>query len=78
MEDEDTGKLLELEWVPKNTNEKECESKCDNNAECMNFEHCPTLGRCILFDKKIENAKTLKEKIWYNCRLYYTPCKKGK
>ena len=72
--DKDRGKLLDLQFIPYN----ECQSKCDNNAECMNFEHCPKLGRCQLFDAKIENAKTLKQKTWYNCYALYTPCKKGK
>ena len=74
--DKDKGNLLDLQHLPY----KECESLCDNNAECMNFQYCPKLGpnACHLFDAKIENAKTLKQQQWYDCYALYTPCKKGK
>ena len=74
MEDKDKGKLVALEEVNSYT---ECESLCDNNQDCMNFEHCPTLKTCRIFDKKIRGVEYLKQVKWYDCYGNYATCKKG-
>ena len=74
MDDKDKGKLVALEEVNSYT---ECESLCDNNQDCMNFEHCPTLKTCRIFDKKIRGVEYLKQVQWYDCYGNYATCKKG-
>jgi len=73
LEDKDKGKLVALEEVNSYT---ECESLCDNNQDCMNFEHCPTLKTCRIFDKKIRGVEYLKQVQWYDCYGNYATCKK--
>ena len=55
----------------------ECESLCDNNQDCMNFEYCPGLKTCRLFDSKINGANYLEQKQWYDCYANYATCEKG-
>ena len=73
MEDKDKGSILALEWGSYT----ECESKCDNNEECMNFEYCPKKKMCRLFDAKIRNAQNLKQQQWFDCFANYATCDKG-
>ena len=73
LEDKDKGSILALEWGSYT----ECESKCDNNEECMNFEYCPKRKMCRLFDAKIRNAQSLKQLQWFDCSAYYATCEKG-
>jgi len=72
--DKDKGSILALVFVSYT----ECESKCDNNKECMNFEYCPKKKMCRLFDAKIRNAQNLKQQQWFDCFANYATCAKGK
>ena len=73
MEDNDKGNILALQFVSYT----ECESKCDNNKECMNFEYCPKRKMCRLFDAEIRNAQNLKQQQWFDCFANYATCAKG-
>ena len=73
LEDKDKGSILALEWGSYT----DCESKCDNREECMNFEYCPKRKMCRLFDAKIRNAQSLKQLQWFDCSAYYATCEKG-
>ena len=64
----------------------ECESMCDNNPDCFNFEYCPLYDQrsdppvpkmCRIFKTKILDAEDFKQVPWYDCSAYYTTCKKG-
>ena len=55
----------------------ECESLCDSNQDCMNFEYCPQRKMCRLFDAKIRGAKYLKQVQLDDCSGYYATCNKG-
>merc|ERR1711872_1179420 len=78
FEDEEKGMLLVIE---NNISYSECESLCDNNQDCMNFEYCPKYGygqpkMCRVFDAKIRGAEYLKQVTWFDCSAYYATCKK--
>ena len=73
LANEDKGSILALEFVSYT----ECESKCDNNKECMNFEYCPKRKMCRLYDAKIRNAQNLKQQQWFDCFANYATCEKG-
>ena len=85
LEDKEKGNLLASKFFSYN----ECELLCDNNEKCMNFEYCPKLNMCRIFDAKIRksNARKLKRKLkstgsltllqWYDCYAKYATCKKG-
>merc|ERR1712136_26705 len=77
------GKILGLH---ENMSYSECESWCDNNPDCMNFEYCPRYNQvselpvpkmCRIFDAKIWDTRNLKQVQWYDCSAYYATCKKG-
>jgi len=72
LEEKDKGKILALEFFSYS----ECESLCDNNQDCMNFEYCPKRKMCRLFDAKIRGAEHLKQVQWYDCSAYYATCEK--
>ena len=73
MAEKDKGTILALEFVSYT----ECESKCDKNKECMNFEYCPKRKMCRLFDAEIRNAQNLKQQQWFDCFTNYATCEKG-
>ena len=85
LEDKEKGNLLALKFFSYN----ECELLCDNNKDCMNFEYCPNLKMCRIFDATIRKAKSrklrrkligtgsLKLQPWYDCYAKYATCKKG-
>ena len=75
LADKDKGKMLDLHFGIAAYGE--CESKCDNHPDCMNFEFCPNRKICRLFDGEIQKTGSLEQKQWYNCFTSYATCKKG-
>ena len=87
LEDKKKGNMLAVKFFSYN----ECELLCDNNKKCMNFEYCPQLKMCRIFDAKIQIAKaqarTLRRRLkstgslnlkpGYGCYTKYATCKKG-
>jgi len=73
LEDKEKGKLLATPEIVKSYTE--CESLCNKNQDCMNFEHCPSQKTCRIFDKKIRGVEYLKQKQWYDCYGNYATCK---
>ena len=75
MAKKDKGKILDIQYNMKSYSE--CESKCSLTKGCMNFEFCPKLPLCRLYDGKITSAKNLKNTPWYDCSASYRTCKNG-
>ena len=72
LRDKVKGEILSLKFIPY----ERCKSKCDKDANCKNFEFCPSTKRCRTFDAPISVTSIKKEDTnqFFDCYAIFRSC----